>query len=191
MIFNSLGQVMWDLHGASSLGIQDLAVTNAKIQNAAITSAKIGDLQVQSAHIENLTVGTGKIAPNAISATILFSGAGQGQTTGGFTEQGSVTFPELNVGDVVWIVGCCNAAGAGAGNFTTVLRLQEDNLSGPTLHQALANQPVTLASEGWSSLTTQSARAIVSPMTNKKYLLSTTGLGTISDVSLVAVRFQK
>jgi hypothetical protein len=191
MIFDNTGQVMWDLHGASELGIQDLAVTSAKIRDAAITNAKIGNLEVDSAKIQNLTVGTGKIAPNAVSTSILFAGTGGGNTIGGFTEWGSVTFPDLAVGDVVWLVGTCTAQGAGAGGVVTEMRLQEDNLSGPTIARARSALPVASASEGFSTLVTQTARAIVSPMSSKKYLVATTGTGTISDVQLVAVRFQK
>jgi hypothetical protein len=71
------------------------------------------------------------------------------------------------------------------------MRLQEDNLSGPTIARARSALPVASASEGFSTLVTQTARAIVSPMSSKKYLVATTGTGTISDVQLVAVRFQK
>src|SRR4030095_1134389 len=78
-LWNQFGQLMLDFNtGATEFGISALAITSAHIRDAAITNAKIANLEVDSAKIANLTVGTGKIANNAVSASIIFVGAGGG-----------------------------------------------------------------------------------------------------------------
>ena len=132
MIWNNVGQLMWDFNsGASSLGIQDLAVTNAKIANAAITNAKIGNLEVDNAKIANLTVGTGKIADNAVTVSIAYSQGEPIATSFSIeTYVAGIGFPQLDAGDqlLFW------ASGSGSvppGTNSMAIRIREDSLTGP------------------------------------------------------------
>ena len=185
------GAIMWDLHsGASSLGIQDLAVTNAKIQDAAITNAKIGNLEVDNAKIANLTVGTGKIAPNAISGSLIHATFSWTITAGTPVELATVTFPELHAGDVVWLVGTGTAVGAGQGGVITNFNLREDNTGG-NLHQHTEVMDAAGNAAARFSMAVQAVYPVPSDMFNKTFVLESTGIGLIQNVRLVGLRLQK
>ena len=148
MIFNAAGQTMWDFNSGSSVfGIQNLAVTSAKIgtaqitsahiQNAAIANAHIGNLEVDSAKIANLTVGTGKIATDAVTVSLVYSSSTLITTTVTEALAGILIFPVLAPGDQVlfWASGSGGVPGGGGDSLR--VRIREDNGAGTELSLAV------------------------------------------------------
>ena len=147
-IWNSNGDLMWNFNsGASSLGIQDLAVTSAKIgtaqitsahiQNAAIMNAHIGNLEVDNAKIANLTVGTGKIQADAVTESLAFSSITAATVTVAEVVVASLTFPALAPGDQVLLWASASGAADAAGTNALAIRLREDTLTGTELGYAI------------------------------------------------------
>ena len=192
-IWNSLGQIMWSFSsGASSLGIQDLAVTRAKIDFAAIGRAQIGDLEVDNAKIENLTLGTGKIQPNAITERLIFDGSGGGNSSSTETIYAGITFPVLNPGDQVMLIGKCNAHGAGAGGIATSLLLRQDGVGG-FLHDVSTTgvNVETGTATVDAALMVEGVYTVGSVLFGKAFALTTIGNGTVSDVHLIGLLLKK
>ena len=166
LIVTAAGEVMWDFNsGASSLGIQDLAVTNAKIANAAITNAKIGNLEVDNAKIANLTVGTGKIANNAVTMSIAYSSDASiniGTATESAVE--GITFPVVDPGDqiLMW----ASASGAASTTNALAIRIREDSLSGAEYGYGL------LGSGNQGTIFTQAVFNVPAPAINKHFVLT-------------------
>jgi predicted phage tail protein len=202
LIVDENGLPMWDLRGASTLGIHDAAITNAKIANAAITNAKIQDaaidrakiqdLEVVNAKIGNLQVGTSKVAANAITESILFAGSGGGGSASFETVYATITFAELDAGDQVWLVGNCTSTGAGQGGNTAYLVLREDNVSGTYHNLSSANGGSTASSTTpIMTLVVQGVYTSPSFQTGKTFVLATAGIHTISEVRFTALRRKK
>ncbi len=188
MIWNSAGQLMWDFNtGAQTPGIADLSITNAKIGNAQITNAKIGNLEVDSAKIANLTVGTQKIADNAVTESLQFNSSGTFNASSTEVEISSVTFPVLNPGDQVWIVGMATCTREGG---RVSLRIREDATTGAQLHG------VDSTVDGVAGLATQAVWTAPVFWAPKKFVMTlvnslTTDNVTAQFLSLVALRRQK
>jgi predicted phage tail protein len=192
LIVDENGQPMWDLRGVSTIGIHDAAITNAKIEDAAITRAKIQDLEVVNAKIGNLQVGTSKVAPNAITESILFVGSGGGGSASFETIYATITFAELDAGDQVWLVGNCTSKGAGQGGNTAYLVLREDNVSGTYHNLSSANGGSTAdANTPIMTLVVQGVYTAPSFQTGKTFVLATAGIHVISEVRFTALRRKK
>jgi hypothetical protein len=191
-IYTSTGATMWSFTGgASSLGLQDLAVTRAKIDYAAIGSAQIDTAVIQNAHIENLTVGTGKIQPNAITEYIIVGTAGSGLATGAETEVAAIGFPQLDPNDQVWLVGSATATGGGNGGVPSTLFLREDNAAG-TFHNKADGAGTDASSPSFKcSLTVQGVYTAAALQINKRFVLTGTGLGAMTDVRFTGFRRKK
>ena len=177
MIWNNVGQLMWDFNsGASSLGIQDLAVTNAKIANAAITNAKIGNLEVDNAKIQNLTVGTGKIAPDAVTVSVAYSSLtpiNSAAATETFVT--NISFPEVQPGDqiLMW----ASASGTASVDNALALRIREDSMGGAEYGYGL------LGGGMQAPVFAQAVYGVLAPAFNKNFFLTIqnpTGLGTVT-----------
>ena len=192
-IWNSNGDLMWDFNsGASSLGIQDLAVTSAKIGTAQITSAHIGfaqitsahigDLQVDNAKIANLTVGTGKIASNAVTVSVAYSSlaaVNSAAATEVFVT--NLSFPEVNPGDqiLMW----ASASGAAAVDNALALRIREDSMAGAEYGYGLlgsGNQGVVFA---------QAVYVVAAPAFNKNFFLTMQNPLGLATVSMDHIKF--
>ena len=196
MIWNTLGDLMWDFNsGASSLGIQDLAVTSAKIGTAQITSAHIGtaqittahigDLQVDNAKIANLTVGTGKITPNAITESLAFASGTPITSTVSEVLASVLTLPLLEVGDQVllWASGSGEVPPAPESNSMR-LRIREDALTGAELSSATLGNGMT------APVFVQAIYTVVgAPVTGKQFVFSFQNLTGLNSVTLEQVRF--
>ena len=183
MIWNNVGQIMWDFNsGASSLGIQDLAVTNAKIANAAITRAKIGDLEVDNAKIANLTVGTGKITPNAVTGMLVFSSAALITTTISQELAGVIIFPELLGGDQVLLWASGTGSVPPGASDTMRLRIREDSLTGSELSFA------DLGAGMQAPVMLQALYTATTGVANKQFVFTFQNVTGSSSVSLQVVR---
>ena len=215
MVWNAAGQLMWEFSsGATTQGIQDLAITNAKIANlsvntakiadasisaakigtaqiltahiadAQIVNAKIGNLEVDSAKIANLTVGTQKITNNAVTESLLYASVGAINVTTSETQIASITFGVLNVGDQVWVSGSASCSVSGG-------RLQL-RLMGPggLLHW------VRFTAVATTGLTVQAVYTAGAPATGVVFALSilndlTSDTVSAESISLVGLRRQK
>lgn len=217
-IWNSTGGLMWDFEsGAQTLGLADLAVTNAKIGNLSASKINTGAITFQMAvgsagnglgtniFIDGINndiiifddfprarVQLGKlgpglyglmiwddvgnpmwnfsngaqtrgIAPNAVTESLMYNSVGSIAVTTSETEIASRTFTQLNAGDQVLLTGTITATVTGG---RMRLRLREDSVGGPEMHQADSTFV------GTSCLTVQGVFNVGSTITNKKFLLS-------------------
>ena len=200
-LWNAAGDLMWDFNtGASTLGLQDLSVTNAKIfdltatkittgtltaflqvgvgpqlfldgpnanlhvydQNVSLPDFPGGHLRVMLGKLPpggstdyglriwnaagdvmwDLTSGASTlgIQPHAVTESIAFTTLGNVVVSASETAIASITFPFLNPGDDVWIMGMSTAGGVTGDRMQLRLRLQ--TLSGPLLATAIVSGPI-------------------------------------------------
>lgn len=181
-MWNAAGQLMLDFNtGVSQFGIQDLAITNAKI----------GNLEVDNAKIANLTIGTGKIQANAISEQVLFSDAGGGIAPYDDYPFAVITFPTLQPGDKVLLIGKCATSRGGYGSVSTFISLREDSVVGATfdVSEAGGSDPTSLNTH--DTLTTMFVYTVGSPLVNKTFLLVVNANQLVSHARLLGIRLQK
>jgi hypothetical protein len=138
----------------------------------------------------NLTSGatTPGITPNAVTASITFSSGGGGLTDATETGFGVITFPTLNAGDVVWIVGklTCNTPDAAG---PSIMRLRD---SGGNEVDATILGPFSTG-----CLVVQTVFVTSSTLINAQWGISVERIGggvnagSVSGVRLVGLRLQR